>query len=215
MQRQKKSKKSSRSQGVMLIPKPPPFQSSIQIAQIFRFQSVAAFASTVITLRDLFDILNVALTAVTATQLLQSMRFKRIRIWGPPAAALTPVTVSVEFPTGGSSGGGSISGPLRVWSDTSIGSTECAFIDRKPAKGSFQSLWQVGEPVTNPPFVTISGPAASVVEVHILGVMLLNGGVVSVTNAPVAATAGQVYLRGLDGLAAAGTNFVPLSYPTD
>jgi len=209
MQKARGKKKSSKSKSVALIPKPPPYQSSIQVAQTFRFQATSAFSGLSISLTALFSILNVATSATTATQLFQSLKFKKIRMWGPPAQALTPVTVSVEFP--GNGAGAGLSGPLRVWSDTSIGSTECAFVERKPAPGSYQSLWQ--SPV-NIPFMIISGPTGTIVDIHVVGVLLLNGGVNAV-SAPAAATTGQVYLRGLDGLVAATTVLPPVSYPTD
>jgi len=212
MQRQQKSKKKSSRPMRVEIPRLAAFQASIQIAQTFRFQAKAAFLNTAIFLQALFDMLNVAETAVTATQLLQSLKFKEIRMWGPPASSLIPVTVSVEFPS--INGGAAISGPTRVWSDTSIGATEVAFVQRKPVKGSYQSFWQAPDPAATG-FLTISGPANTVIEIQILGVLLLGGGVTAVANAPVGAVPGQIYVRGLDGLAAAGTNFPPLSYPTD
>ncbi len=186
------------------IPRPPPFQATLQTEHVFRFQSTGAFNEQ-LTWLDAFDMFCVATGATAAYQLASAMKLKRVRMWGPPPQALTPTTISLQFPETNQI----VSGPARIWSDTSMGATEVAHIDKAPPPGSSQSLWQSSN---SQPFLYLIGPAGCVIDIHV-SLITQNGQTpVAVTAAVAGATVGRVYVRSLDSN---GSNvLVPTSYPT-
>jgi hypothetical protein len=200
---------SRRSAQTLRIPHPPPFQAAYQVTKTLRFQSTAALtqATATITFQNLLDLMCVADTAVSAYRLFSSVRLNSVKIWGPPAAALAPVTVSVEFQANASA---SIAGPNRLKSDTSIGSTSGAFVMARPPEGSISSFW--GGQTSASAVFSLTGPINSIVDINIT-LLLQNGEPPKlVTSAPVGAIVGTVYCRGLDALTA--TILPPVSYTT-
>lgn len=164
-----------------------------------RFRATAAFILG-ITFQNLLDTLLVATTAVAGTDLFQTVRVRRVRLWGMPAIGAAS-TCSVEF-SGVVAG---IVGDQAIHTDTSMG-VQPAHVDARPNLRSLASDFQVSSAAVA---FTISGPAGSVVDVDLS--FRSQYGVVNsaVQNALVGATAGIQYLRGLDGLATATSNYVP------
>ncbi len=173
-----------------------------------RFQANAAFSATTITYVNLLDLLCMADSATTLKRLGVACRLRRLSIWGPMASDLKPVTVSVEY----AASAGPIGGSTQLRSDTSMGSTEPAYVTYAPPPQSAQAMWQ-GASATGAAAI-ISGPINSIIDLE-MDLMLQNGeAAVACTSAASGATAGTVYCRGLDALASASTVFPPVSYAT-
>lgn len=187
---------------------PDAFQAAVVVTKTLRFQSNAAF-NTTFQANNWLDLLCMADTAVTAQRLFSSMKVHSIKMWGPMASTLVPVSVSCEFHTDAIVGVGA---PNKITSDTSMGSNSCAYLHCGPPANSLAAMWQ--SRAANQPLVTLTGPVNTVIDVS-LSLCLQNGeAALAVANALVGATVGTVYCRGLDAIAAAGTVFPPTSYAT-
>jgi len=189
------------------VPHPPSFQSTFQVAKVLRFIASAALVNVDISFVDLLDLVVMATSATAGYQLFSAFKLGKVSIWGPMAAALTPVTASIEYSPIGTAG---IGGPQRIWSDTSMGATEAAYVSKAPPKESAQSKWQTDNAGTA--FFRLNGPIGSIVDLAITYVMQ-NGQTPQVASTVLAgATVGQIYVRALDSNGA--TLLTPVSYPT-
>jgi hypothetical protein len=182
------------------------FQPTVRVDHVFRFQATAAGTST-IEIKDLGDLWCVAATAVTAYQLAESVRIRKIEMWGPPAATLAPVTVSIDWfgVTLGAAGSNART------SDTSVGATRVAHLSVMPPRSSQLSEWQ---PAVNTSLVfSLVYPANAIIDLHYSVMVREDGSAAAVTTAPVGATVGANYVRALDSASGTG-NLPPLSYAT-
>jgi hypothetical protein len=178
----------------------PPALEGGQLAQrcTMRFRAIAAASQTAVQFIDLLDTRLVATTATAGFRLFEAVRIERVRVWGI-AAIGTSTSVSVEFydPLG----------DQKLHTDTSIG-VQPAFVDAVPAALSRSAQWNTGD--TAAAAFVITCPAGAVIDLHLAFRANLapfaNGAVV---NALVGATAGTQYIRGMDGLAVATSNFTP------
>jgi len=161
---------------------------------------MTASAAQGITFQNLLDTMLVATTAIAGTNLFQTVRIRRVRVWGIGAVG-TATSVWVEF-AGTTTG---ILGDQAIHTDTSVG-VQPAYVDCRPNSKCLASEYQLSSAANA---VTISAPAGSVVDVELSFRSGFSSGNAAVQNALVSATAGQQYLRGLDGLATATSNFVP------
>ncbi len=187
---------------------PTPFNAAVVVKKTLRFKANAA-VNVNVTSVGVLDMLCMADTATTAQRLFSSVRLDSVEVWSPMASDLVPVTCSVEFQAPSAT---SIGSPNFLHSDTSMGSDHCAHLRTSPSPSSIASMWQ-SRTATNTLF-TLVCPANSIVDVH-LTLCLQNGEpATAVTGAPVGATVGTVYCRGLDGAAAASTVLPPVSYAT-
>ena len=200
--RRRRNRRAKRSRRSKTTSSHPPALTGTELKHhvALRFTAVAAASSTSISWRNLLDTLLVATTATAGTNLFEFVKIRAIRVWGIGALG-TPTTVIVRF-SGASTG---LVGDNEYHADTSMG-IEPAMVYAKPAAKSLASNYQVSS--VSEAF-TITCPAGSVVDV-----LLSFRSQFSAVNATAAvalsgATAGQQYLRGLDGLAAGATNFVP------
>jgi len=180
----------------------PPQLNGIELRHsvTLRFRATAAFAGTFVTFQNLLDTMLVATTATVAADLFQAVKIRRVRIWGMPAVG-SSASVSVEY-SGVTAG---IVGDQAIHTDTSMG-VQPAHVDARPTARCLCADYQVNS--SNAAFL-ITGPAGSVIDVEASfrsQYAVLNA---LAQNATVAATAGVQYLRGLDGLAVATSNFVP------
>ncbi len=148
-------------------------------------------------------------TTTTAYRVFSSAKINSISLWGPMASDLAPVTVTIEYQSPTATG---IGAPNRLKSDTSVGSTACAFIRASPPRNSLAGNW-IGQAGTSTLF-TLTGPVNTIVDLNITFVLQNGETPTAVTNAVAGATVGQVYCRGLDALSAAGTVIPPVSYST-
>jgi hypothetical protein len=175
---------------------PPPIANyDLVHNQVLRFTATAAAAGTAITFADLLDTIAIATTTTAGFQLFDTVRVRLVEVWA--AAALgTASTVSVEFTN--------TEGDSRFHTDTSLGVSP-AYLRAKPSKDSTSGFWHVSG--AGSAFV-LTVPAGSIIDVH-LSFRGSGGYSVALQVVQVAATAGTVFWRGLDGIAIATTNFPP------
>jgi hypothetical protein len=179
----------------MLIAHPPPIHPQIIHHQRMRFVSNAAVFKN-ITFQNLLDSIGVSVTAILGYQLFDEVRLGSVEVWSLPAlGASNLVTVQFSGATVGSLGDGA------VHSDNSMG-IEPAHVLARPNSSSQSAQWQLSAAANA---FALTCPAGSVVDVTCSFRMLTTQAPVALQNAYVAATIGDVYYRGLDGLAVAAT----------
>lgn len=159
-----------------------------------------AAVSQGITFQNLLDTLLVATTATAGTNLFQTVRVRRVRVWSLPALG-SVASVSVEF--NGTVAG--ISGDQALHTDTSMG-VQPAHVDARPSARCLAADYQIS---SNAPAFALVCPSGSVVDVELSFRSQYADTNAAAQNALVAATAGSQYIRGLDGLATATSKFVP------
>lgn len=200
--KQKKSSRKAQRQGArggsQMIPHPPQLPSyGITRDVRMRFQAIAA-ATTEITFQNLLDTVVIATGATTGADLFEAVRVNSVEVWAV-AALGTPVTASVAF--SGTVVGAQ--GDQKLHTDTSMG-IEPAHVRARPDRltqgGQFQSS------SSDNAFVLVV-PAGAVIDVSLTLRQPVLGEVVATQNALVAATAGTVYYRGLDGKTTSLTNY--------
>lgn len=194
--------------GSNALPSPPAFTAAIVVRKTFRFQSNAAFTATNVTAVNLLDLLCMADTAVTAYRLASAVRVRRVSLWAPMSSSLAPVTASVEW---AGYAVATVGAPPITKSDTSMGYRP-AYVTDSPPTNSIAGMWQGRASTSN--LMQIAGPINTVIDVDLEFVLQNGEPPLAVANAPAGATVGTVYLRGLDGLAAAATVFPAISYNT-
>jgi len=186
---------------MQMIPHPPAIANiAITHSVKLRFTSAAAFQQTVITYQNLLDTLLFAVAPTSGANLFQQVRIRAVEMWALSVVG-TATTVQCEFASGVA---GEV-GDAAVHADTSMG-IQPAHVRARPAPRSGTALFQKSS--ANQAF-TITGPSGTVVDVELSFKGLPAPLVTFCQNALVAATGGAWYFRGLDGLAVAGTNFVP------
>lgn len=186
--------------GMQLISHPPQLNGiELRHSVTLRFRATAAFLAQ-ITFQNLLDTLLVATTAIAGSDLFQTVRVRRVRIWGIPAVGGS-ASVSVEF-SGVTAGA---VGDQAIHTDTSMG-IQPAHVDARPNARSLAANNQLSSAAIA---FLISGPAGSVVDVELSFRSQFAVANAAAQNALVGAAAGTQYVRGLDGIATAGSNFVP------
>jgi hypothetical protein len=163
--------------------------------KVLRFTSTAAATGTQITFQGICNTILFASTATAPYQVFDFCKINRVSVWGQ-AALGTPSTVQVVF------NGTTIIGDANVHSDTSLGVLP-ACVHARPG-AAVAALFQV-----NGNAFQLTCPAGSIIDVEVTLRDSL-GLATAASNASVGATVGGVFYRGLDGLAAASTNFPPV-----
>lgn len=182
---------------------PPPINPQITHHQRLRFLSNAA-GTQVITYANLLDTMLIAVSAIAGYDLFDVVKVKAVEMWCQ-GVTNAPTTVTCTF-DGGIAG---VAGSGRQYADTSMG-IEPAHVYCRPGKDNGCGLWQGTSALVA---FAISVPNETVIDVE---VSFRNATVapVAADNALVGAGVGQIYYRGLDGLAIAGTKFVPQALDT-
>jgi hypothetical protein len=160
-----------------------------------RFTCTAAVTNQAITWGNLLDTVLVATTAVQGFDLFDVVKVKSVSVWGQ-AALGTPSTVAVTF--------FSTTGDNQVHTDTSLG-IKPAYVRARPSQKSLASFYSQASATQ---VLSLTCPAGSIIDVH-LTFRTSPAAAVVAANALVGATVGELYFRGMDGLAIAGTNFPP------
>jgi len=192
--------------GGQLIPHPPPIQPQITHRQRMRFVATTAQTATgssPITYQNLLDTINIALTAATAVDLFDQVRVNFVEIWAAPAQGNAPAQVALEYSgtTLGQAGDG------RIHSDSSMG-VEPAHVRAAPSRLSQSAQWQPSSAHTA---FQITCPVQSIIDVDLSFRTVQSDAPLATQNVPAGATVGQLYYRGLDGLAIAGTEMPPVT----
>jgi hypothetical protein len=178
----------------------PPQLNGYQLTHsvVLRFIANAAFDAT-ITIQNLLDTWLFAQTAVLGNQVFRSVKVRSVEAW---AAPLLGSAVSLQVAFNGTTAG-SI-GDQIVHEDTSMG-IQPAHVRAVPSKRSLAADFQLSA-ASNA--FRLAVPSGAVVDVALTFKGVFNNAVAA-QNALVGATPGAVYLRGLDGVAAATTVLVP------
>jgi hypothetical protein len=183
---------------------PPPINPQIKHKQRLRFIVNAAQTNAPFTFDQVLNCIVFASTTTAGFRLFDQVKIRAVELWAvaqPGTSAIPsqgPTTVQVVF-SGNDQGA---AGDARVWSDTSMG-IEPAHVRAVPSKQSGASFWQLGGFTA----FSLTCPVGTVVDVD---VSFRNDDSAPVaTQALVAAVAGEVYYRGLDGVAIATTQLVP------
>lgn len=163
-----------------------------------RFTVTMAAAATGFTYENLLDTILVATAATVGYDLFDIVRVRSVEVWSQ-AALGTPSTVTVVYTTA--------TGDRSIHTDTSLG-VKPAYVLAVPDKSSLASFWS--QSAGGNPVFTVTCPAGSIVDV-LLDLRTTGTAPVPAANALVGATVGEVYYRGLDGLAIAGSNFPPVN----
>jgi len=184
----------------------PPVPGSFSFRHSFQFRVQTSQTALNVTVGNLLDMLLVATSATAGVSLLESIKLDRIKIWSPSTSAFVPNTVQLTW---GSIGSVS-DGRNNTIVDTSM-STKSAHVSARPPREEQPSFWH-NDSTRNLVMFILGCNANSIVQIDFRATVQPNSQV-SVTNALVGATAGQVYYRGLDGLAAASSAFITLGAP--
>jgi len=176
----------------------PPQINGYNISHKIRLRfTVTAAAATNISYANILDSILVATSAVAGFDLFDIVKIRSVEVWS--AAALgTPSTVTVIFIT--------TTGDRSIHTDTSLG-VKPAYVKAVPSKLSLAAFWNA---TAAGGVFSILCPAGSIVDCS-FSFRTTNAVAVAAANALVGATIGELYYRGLDGLAIAGTNFPPIN----
>jgi hypothetical protein len=139
-------------------------------------------------LADLFGVL--AVTAATGNRLTSMIRLKRVSIWGAVETAGTPVTVGLKFPDLFNPTAG-LANASKSSSDTSVSFDRPAYCTLKPSKDNAANLWSNSASGNQALFIT--GPAGSVIDFDLQGVLDDIGGPLASSRALTSATVGEMY----------------------
>ncbi len=203
--RGQKQKKGAKRAGVVQVVRthPPPIRAQISHRQRLRFLCLTAGSQSV-TFANLLDCMLVATSATTAVDIFDQVKVNFVEMWATGVNNVSLLTVACGF-TGGTTG---VAGDGRIISDTSMNS-EPAHIKAKPLPSSAAGQWQISNGLVA--FTLFDCPAAAIIDVDC---SFRNADIAPVSSAvaPVGATAGQFYYRGLDGQATASTKFQPLAH---
>jgi len=161
-----------------------------------RFTCTTAQTNFAVTYADLLDLILLATTAVVGYDVFDLVQVKRVQVWAQGALG-TPTTCQVEYAT--------VTGDRSVHTDTSLGVSP-AFVNARPSPKSLASFFQQSAAGT---CFLLTCPVGSVIDVHLMYRTSSTIAPQLIQNLLVGATVGQIYFRGLDGLASAGTVFPP------
>lgn len=183
------------------IPNPGGLQvyGTIQCPMKLKFTCTTATTSTV-TYANILDTVVMATTSTSLADVFYSARLKAVRIWTPPLAGSNAYQATIAFDSPSQ-------GDQRVWvvsSGPTGGYCEC-----KPSKSSANGkFWQDSSSIGA--FTINSMPVGTLIELDLVFRSRIGpGSAVTAAQAGSGLTAGTIYLRGLDGLAAASTKFYP------
>jgi len=186
---------------------PQPVSATVQVDKVIRFKAATAMSAAAVATSDLLDLFCVATGATTAYQLPTAVKLRRIEMWAPPASDSSSVVLSIEDLTTASG----VGGPSRIKEDVSMGSTRPSHVTWRPAPGSFQAMW--GTNASDNGLVEITGPAGTVIDVHLSWILQDGEAPQTVSGAVSGATTGKVYIRSLNS-SSSTTQIPPVSFPT-
>lgn len=169
--------------------------SALNGLQTIRYQASNDWSGT-ITKGDLTELIVCTTSGTTNYRLMDSIRLKRIEMWGPASQASGTSPFITKMISIADESTGSVGGPTRTLSDFSLSNARPSHLVWKPAKGSMQSLWITTGIASTDAILSLVVSSGTVVDVtfeYIIG----DG-----TDAPVLATAsgaggtaGQVYFK--------------------
>jgi len=195
-----KGPKGTRQQGNNMLAHPPSTTFQLSTQRRLRFNVTTALVEQPFTFQNLLDTIGVAKTTIAGQNLFTHVKIKAVEMWCVPVVGNVALVACAFM---GASAGNLGSG--RVRSDTSMG-IEPAHIMARADRQSQIGQYQVSS--ANAAF-ELTAPVGTVIDVIVSFRNALDNGAAATQNALVAATAGQVFYRGLDGVAIAGTAVPP------
>lgn len=184
-----------------IIAHPPTINPQIShLVKRLRFTCTTAAVNKNIGYQNLADTIVIATSAVQAYEMFDALKVHAVEVWAAPAVGTT-AQVAVQFvgATPADTGDG------RTFSDNSMG-IEPAHVLARPSPKSTTALWQAGTAIgTNATAFQLTCPVGAVIDVTLSMRVVSTAGPTAAATALVGATAGEIYYRGLDGLAVAGT----------
>lgn len=191
--------RNQRKTGFEVISHPPQLNGiELRHSVTLRYRATAA-ATTTVTFQNLLDTLLVATTATAGTDLFQTVKIRRVRIWGIGALGATSTAVTLEF-SGVTTG---LVGDQCIHTDVAMG-VQPAYVDARPSPKALCSEYQLSS-AANAFVMTV--PVGAVIDLDLSFRSQFGTVNAAAQNALVGATAGTQYIRGLDGLGGAGTNY--------
>ena len=147
-----------------------------------------------------------ATAANAAYRVMSAARVRSVEIWGPAAAAGV-ATVAIEW----SGTPGNFTGPKKLITDTTLGSSRPAHVYTRAPKQSVADMW-FSDAATGGGIIVIDAPQDAIIDVTVDFVVRNSEGAVAVTAALAAATVGKMYVRRLDS--STSSLIVPVSMDT-
>jgi hypothetical protein len=200
-QLRRKAKKNP-GQGQNMAISHPPQIGNLNITHSVRMRFVAnASAFVNITFQNLLDIFLVSTTTTALVDLFAAVKIRAVEVWAVPVIG-NAATVEVTF-LGNAIGQYS---QTKTVTDTSMG-VQPAHIRAVPAKQSTIALWQQSNADVA---LQLTCPAGAVIDME-LSLVSRFATCTAAQNVGVGLTAGTLYVRGFDGLAAATSKFTPVA----
>jgi hypothetical protein len=162
--------------------------------------TTTASNNAAITWAGILDSILIANTNVAGTELFDHVKIRAVEVWYVPAIGGSN-QVAVEF--SGTTVG--LVGDGKVWSDNSMG-LEPAHVRAVPQRMSQSAQWQAR--TTNNAFL-LTAPIGAVVDLDVSFRTVTSVAPAALQTALVGAVAGEIYYRGMDGLATAATTYAP------
>lgn len=210
MKRQSRRGRNPRQQNQSraVIPRPPQIGNyEVTHGTRLRFSTPTAAFDGNITFQNLLDTLLIAATATTGFDVFRFVKIRRVEVWAAsgntPASADGPLPVTATVVFQGVTAG--IVGDVSVHTDTSM-SIEPAYVNARPSSKSLASNFQISSAAVA---FRLTCPLNSVIDVE-LSFKSQFVSAVAAQNALVGGVAGDIYLRGLDGVAASTSGLPPV-----
>jgi hypothetical protein len=147
---------------------------------------------------------GVAATTTSLFPIVGSFKILSIKMWAP-CVNNALVSCSVEWV-------GGLFSPTKKITETSNSVTTPARLRTTPPEGSASSFWQgIGE---NNSLFTISSDVSNTIVDVVLQCILNDNSLSLIAKTVVAATVGNIYYLGLDGLPVATSKYIPIGVPT-
>jgi hypothetical protein len=185
---------------------PPPIMPQLTHRQRMRYSVATALTLEPILFADLLDTILFAATATAGYDVFDQVKINFVEMWATPIiGGTTQVAVQFDGQNLGAIGDG------RVHSDSSMGITP-AHVKARPDSKSQLAQWQFS--AGGAQAFSLTAPVGAVVDVDLSFRTVQSIAPVAAQNALVGATVGELYYRGLDGVAIATTKLTPIAPTT-
>jgi hypothetical protein len=197
-------------------PKPPQINTSWIVGKTCRFNKVTSTTSYGVTRAALLDLFVMATSSTAAYRIFDSVKLRRIRIWGQPPGSAAPGSANVA-PISSAVQWLSSLGPSKVVSDQGIGSAFGSRLDTRPPKNSLASFWSLTASDETEVLFYVTLNPGDVLDLDLTCTIQNNlyGGDAPVSITIIAGTTGTVYMTALDiSASGAGALILPVQYNT-
>jgi len=208
MNRSRKPKQKSSKPRKRMPLEPPQLTTSMTVSQAVRYSTASNVGLINITRAQLVNTIVTASSATVACSQLSAVRVRRIRIWGPTAAAGASASVVFTWLSAWS--------PAKVIQDMGLGADRGARIDTKPPPKSLAGEWSMAGTNSTEEVFQLVCPAGTIIDIEYV-MRLQNveyGPGLPATVTVSGATTGYMYVTPLDFTAqGASATLLPLGLP--